>query len=232
MSGKKQSWKVSSVTRISKPFLWECLVQLSSTDELIWPMWQHCDVWPKSPLKEGLAPHLLGVLSTGRQPAAVSPLWELPQPHRTTSPKHTPSWGCPYSGTSQCKAQNCSFAHLRTTLKAIPTPELRGVGRGGCWSCIADQPVSLPDQVWGPRALLNKHLQVKLYLRVWILENPVWIAPFPNSVGLPNPFFTDYLKSIRFKKHVFGCRRKNWVSTCVGSGGEPPKSSPPPYGFL
>lgn len=158
MSGKKQSWEVSSVTRFSKPFLCECLVQLSSTPELIWLMWQHCDAGPRSPFKEGLAPRLLGVLSTGRQPAAVSPLWELPQPHRTTSPKHTPSGGCPYSVTFQCKAQSCSFAHLRTTLKVIPTPELHGVGHAGCWSCITNQPLPLPNQVLGPRAILNKHL--------------------------------------------------------------------------
>lgn len=92
-------------------------------------------------------------------PRSCSPLRGFPQLHGTASTTHTSSWGCPYPVVCPCKAQSCSPAHLGTTLKVIPAPELTMVlATAACWTCITNQLLPLSNQVLVPRALLNKLL--------------------------------------------------------------------------
>ena len=77
--------------------------------------------------------------------------------------------------------QSCPFAHLKTTLKVIPT-------RLDCWIWMTTQffllsiPAAFPlfYKYWFLQAFcLINILQVMLHLRVCILENPGWDAPLP-----------------------------------------------------
>lgn len=88
--------------RFSEPFICECLVQPSQRPDLIWPMWQRCDMRPRSLFKEGLVPHLQGVLSAGSlQLTALS--GNCPSCRQPVHLRSFLSMGSPIPRTYQCK---------------------------------------------------------------------------------------------------------------------------------
>lgn len=145
--------------RFSKPFICECLVQLSKRPDLTWPMWQHCDIWPRFPFKEGLVPHLLGVLSTGS--LQLTALFGNCPSFR--EPVHLKSFlfmGLPISNDLSVQGYKVARLPISGQLwRSFQLQSSHGGGQGCYWICIRFSFSLLPSflqlLVW--RALLNKH---------------------------------------------------------------------------
>ena len=111
--------------RFSKPFICGRLAQLFQGDYLA-PV-AACDLQLRSPVKEALAPYLLGVLSAGS--LQLSAFFG-----NCLSFRELLNWGLTLCGVAHiqwpasARWWSCPFAHLRTPLKVILTPELLG-----CW---------------------------------------------------------------------------------------------------
>lgn len=130
--------------------------------------------------------------------------------------------------TCQCKVTKLSSCPPKGNREGYCNSRApHGFGQGHFWTCIATQLLPWPNlaasplfyKCWSQELFLINTLQVKLHFRVWILENPVCSVPFPNSVCPPNPFFTEYLTNIGFKKHILDSgkyRCEKWVSICGG----------------
>lgn len=161
-------------------------------------MWQSCDTWPRPPFREGLVPHLLGVLSAGS--LRLTALWELPQPQRTNLPKVPPLHEVAH-------IQWPTSAKIRTKLFSLPSQdnsEGHSNSRSPPWhwpKLLLDLPCNSASpflplfyKYWSRWLFLINILQKKLHLRVWNLENPIWDAPFPNSICPLKSFFSKNKK--------------------------------------
>ena len=175
---------------------------------------------PDPPSRKDLLPICWEYVS--RQPAAVSPLWELPQLQGTTQPRSHPFMGLPISNDlpvqdykvvllpilgqlwRSFRLQSSPWCRPRLLLDLRYTSAFPSTH-----SCF------FPSfyKYWSQALFLINILQVKLHLRVCILENPVWDAPLPSSVCPPKHFFTEYLTST-------GLGNTSWmlVSTSVRTG--------------
>lgn len=135
----------------SKPFICGSLVQLFKRYYLTWVLWQHYDLFTAQIPLQGRTCSSFAGSTVSRQPAAVNPLWELPQLQGTTQPRSHPFMGCPYPMTHQCKITKLFSCPSQGNSEGhSDSRALHDVGQGCCWTCITSQLFLLPIPVSSP----------------------------------------------------------------------------------